>query len=215
MEAIAIWLRQPQDYAHGVALYNKYGSSEVLKLMLSVNESSYNREKLIAALTEILEAANVTEADPVISHKAQTDPSIFVRSSQKTGVTVEPKANSQQPTAKLKELYQRQSNLHSKLKLLAAMNHPQSELQPICFEILNIGKEIRQIKLIQREIERTGKLPDHLTALEDLPPDKQYRKLMNNRSYISKFEEDDAKQEELERRIMENHQLEKILNIKN
>lgn len=54
MQDIRQWLASPKDYATGVALYEKYGSSSVRKRMFATGYSSFNMEKLEESLQELL-----------------------------------------------------------------------------------------------------------------------------------------------------------------
>lgn len=53
MQEIRAWLEN-QDYTAGVALYEKYGTSDFLKKLFAVGSSQYNRAKLVEELSDLL-----------------------------------------------------------------------------------------------------------------------------------------------------------------
>lgn len=202
MEEIARWLKKPYDYQRGVEIYKSYGSNKSLIFMLETGESLFNKKKLISALSDLKVNDDVIEPKPhqPITRNEVTKPNIVHK-------PLDDRFNTQ-----LKGYYQQQSALHVKLKLLYALGKPQNELQPLCFEILRIGTKIRSLLLLQEEHRSTGKMPEAMKTMRELSPDKALRKLMTNRSYISKFCEDENKRDEVEKRLMENYELDEILN---
>jgi hypothetical protein len=216
MEEIELWLRNPYDYKQGVRLYKAFGTNKSLMMMLDTGESGFNKKKLISSLSA-LNVQLVPEIAPIASapapqtpvsklRKEVTEPDV-VHVPITESNTIDDRFNDQ-----LKGYYQQQSSTHVKLKLLYALGKSQNELQPLCFEILSIGTKIRALLLLQDEHRATGQMPEAMKTVRELAPDKQLRKLMNNRSYISKFAEDDDKREEVEKRLMENYELNQILN---
>jgi hypothetical protein len=63
MQEITAWLQNP-DYTAGLKLYEKYGSSNFLKLKFAAGPNAYNQTKLLDELTKLAPAA---PAKPVIS----------------------------------------------------------------------------------------------------------------------------------------------------
>ena len=61
IKEIENWLCKPV-YFDGVELYEKYGSSAMLKRVFAGSSDSFNKKKLTNELTEILEAAKAKEA---------------------------------------------------------------------------------------------------------------------------------------------------------
>ena len=210
MEEIARWLKNPYDYQEGVDLYKSYGSNNSLIFMFETGESEFNKKKLISSLMklndDVVDIPHIHEPHQQITRKEVTEPHIV--NVPYTGIKqIDDRFNTQ-----LKGYYQQQSALHVKLKLLYALGKPQNELQPLCFEILRIGTKIRSLLLLQEEHRSTGEMPAAMKTVRELSPDKQLRKLMTNRSYISKFCDDENKRDEVERRLMENYELDEILN---
>lgn len=207
MEEISRWLNKATDYNHGVDLLESNGGNSTLLLMLKTGESNFNKAKLIEALEAI-----VKKADPPSPPDETKLPEV-----PKTEPEPAAKTLSQSKVAELEEdrklLYKKQSDAHSQLRLMVQLNYSQKERRKKCFDILDIGKEIRAIGLIIYQIKTHGTIPKKVLKVEELSPADQYRRLTNNRSYISKFSEDPNKAEEVELRTMENLSLKRLLKI--
>ncbi len=71
IQEIENWLAEPAYWA-GVELYDKYGDSDMLKKFFQGSSDSYNKKKLAAELTAILDKARELEsAKPIIEDSAQ------------------------------------------------------------------------------------------------------------------------------------------------
>ncbi len=62
---IAQWLSSNRDYGTGSALYNRFGSNQVLKQLFAHGDYSFTRRKLEAALELLLEQALAAPEQPV------------------------------------------------------------------------------------------------------------------------------------------------------
>jgi len=217
MNEIAKWLSKPIDYSRGVELLKSNGGSSILLMMLETGESIFNKNKLIAALEGMLAVPEVDEVPKADYQKPEWNETAAAIENAKKTIQIKPSSNTLKDTTTerlnddLKLLYKRQSSAHSGLKLMVKLNHDLKDRQKKCFEILDIGKEIRAIGLVIREIKTNGHVPESVLKVEELNPAAQFRRALNNRSYISKFSDDPDKSEEMERRVMENLTLERIL----
>ncbi len=72
------WLNSDKDYKSGVALYDKHGTSQVVKDMLKKHENDFTREKLFSALTAIQGAEKPLKRIKTAPVDPRTRPDILI-----------------------------------------------------------------------------------------------------------------------------------------
>lgn len=84
MEAIRIWLNGHRDYKAGVILYNTYGTSNLLKrLFAESGETTFKKEKLVAAFQEMIRgASSVTKIDTGVQKRPTSGSKFETKKSQ-------------------------------------------------------------------------------------------------------------------------------------
>lgn len=74
MKEIKAWLISNRDYVAGVELYNKYGTSDVLKKIFKKQETTFNKTKLLQELNKLSEKA----IEKIEEVKQQKETGIYV-----------------------------------------------------------------------------------------------------------------------------------------
>ncbi|WP_276496714.1 hypothetical protein [Pontibacter litorisediminis] len=153
MQEIRLWLASGKDYATGVALYAKYGSSEVRKRMFASGYSSFNQEKLLNSLEELLQsAAPEPEATPAPHTKAK-------------------------PTAKhhdhphfLQLMKQREALLDERTLAHARLNTVKTDTErlELALRILDLVPQIKKLNHIRQHFLQHGSLPEEAQAASPL-----------------------------------------------
>lgn len=65
-ENLIAWIEGNQDYDQGLSLYQRYGSSAMLKKVLAQGNTSFNRAKLLAEIQKLYAAQPVQRPEPAI-----------------------------------------------------------------------------------------------------------------------------------------------------
>lgn len=138
MKEIREWLEKGQEYAQGVALYESYGSSQVVLTVLQRGANDYTRQKLKAELLKLLEVENV--------HVVATSAKRVEKSAKR--VHVAPKVDSPlskadsspEVHAQRRAWFAERNHLHPQLELVAS----DAERLAMSLRILELGELLSQ-----------------------------------------------------------------------
>lgn len=200
------WKNNGEHFTEGVLFYKLHGSSLALISLFALGETSYSREKLRDALRAIASNQQQPNQKHDIRHVKNRTPI------NEKSVNDEV-ADTSHIRNDLIILYKQQSNLHSKMKVTTR----KETRKKLAFEILDIGKKIREQQARKIYIETNGCEPPKTSLdIEDITDRAHlYKMLTTNRAYISKYQKsaDIKKQKEANRRKKENKEIEKILGV--
>ncbi len=161
-ECIQDWLKSPL-YWRGVELYQLYGESAFLKKLFSSSEDDYNREKLIAALQEIVDNEIVEEAIVISNMPAS------LRTKLEQG----------------KCLMDERAALKERLRVYYHQNTTAKVCKGVAFSILDINDKLNEIYDEERFFKSTGFLPERSPYDNEALPELVKRR-NNLRTYISR-----------------------------
>lgn len=200
MQEIRLWLASRKDYASGVVLYEKYGSSEVRKRMFASGYSSFNQEKLLDSLEELLQSA---APEPEATQAPQTKP--------------KPAAKSDDQPHFLQLMKQREALLDERTLAHARLNMMKTDAErlELALRILDLVPQIKKLNHIRQHFLQHGSLPAEAQAASPLDEsDKsaliQHRN--NLRSTRSKLKKKPEKAEELATIVEEIQRLTTLIN---
>lgn len=201
---IQIWLAGTMEYAAGIELLARYSDNRVLKMMLAMGETSFNREKMIEELTALnrCEDAQYKARPPAEERKILNDDEWLrapepVRALKKRATELF-KENGRRH-AKLCQLVTDAKRIHGKdiVKINEYLKEHDSGV--IANTILDVDDEIallfNQIDYWKAE----GKLPEALSPVpEDVRDKAELIRARNNlRSNLSKARKKQGKEKEV------------------
>lgn len=171
------WLQSERDYDEGVALYNKHGTNDTLKRVLSWGESSFNTDKLREELQAISEA-----------------------SEKKKRVVIYDPVPDERKSAELVVLYREQSMLHNQLK----KSDDRKERYELAYRIEEIRLEIEDL-LKGKVLLSPDQLPENpMEMMKLLTNNRSYiSKFKADPSKAAKVEFREKQNEAIEKRLNE------------
>ena len=182
MHAIDSWFRNGCPYLQGVELYKQYGSNAGLKTILGFGPNQYNRARLKEAMASLMESVPPTTVPKQITEKDHDE---------------------------IQHLYRERASMHAQLEHIPST----TDRAKVAFRILAITDRIEKILGVKKD-DTTGLPARPAPTAKALPTDpiKLLRQRDNNRAYISKNKEKANKQGEVQRRLAENEEIEKLIN---
>ncbi|WP_187261310.1 hypothetical protein [Pontibacter beigongshangensis] len=153
VEEIKNWLNSGQDYADGVALYEKYGSSGVRKRMFASGPSSFNREKLLESLQELVPA----EPEPKTAKAPSPRKSAPEHSPKpKENIPADPKLL-EQIMAQLRPLFDERTLAHSQLDSTRITDADRLQL---ALRIHELSAQLKKLQQLRAHVLEHGSLPE-------------------------------------------------------
>lgn len=151
-ELIKIWAKK-QDYATGVELYRRYGSSSFLLRMFEAGESEFNRDKLLAELSKfIAEKPKLVSKEQILTVLKDESKNLSERNNAPEEI--------KEAIKRRKYLYASSREKHSNLKLLAKLGDSTQEARRLlAVEILEKFVEINEKWNLTSFFDKTGRLP--------------------------------------------------------
>jgi len=180
------WFDNGCPYQEGVALYAAHGTDAGLKVLLPMGETRYNARKLYTALKELQQRQQLVQEQKAVIAQ------------EKAEIAKEKKLATD---PRLAALYPERNRLHAQLSVLPG----KSDRKRVAFKILSLTDKIERI---------IGVLPEEPQKEYTLPtnPLNLLKLRNNNRSYISKERNKKNNPGEVQRRMDENSEIEKLLN---
>ncbi|RYY69347.1 MAG: hypothetical protein EOO13_09810 [Chitinophagaceae bacterium] len=226
---IHAWLESDQDYIDGVALYEKYGTNNVLKKLLARSETAFNFKKLVEVLEDL--------APVKIQKEIYTDKPADVKNEDTTDlpVTTTLKRPFQEYPKQIRALinertaiFNQMGKLHRELRLNKRIipsrkdhNWPTltpSERRDNAIRIVKCDIEISQIWQKLDYFDSTGELltPEAAT-IKTLPEDYAQLLLLRNnlRSNVSKWTANAKKAADDQRKKIAQEKLEEYIKQRN
>jgi len=199
VQEINRWLSGGRDYATGVALYEQYGTSSVLKRLFSSGPSSFNRDKLLEALQKLVATAPVQDTSAPHIQPAATKPR-----KKAPAYSAKPEENIpaspelvEQVMAQLRPLFDERMLTHAKLD--SPRLNDQERLK-MALRIHELSAQIKKLLQVRAHVLEHGRLPEEKQQAKVDETDKasliQYRN--NLRSTRSKLKKQPEKEAELE-----------------
>lgn len=163
-EAIKLWLEDPDYYYEGVTLYEQHFPGSFLVQLFRMGEDEYNRSKLIAELTTLVQQQ---ETVAVI---------------EKDAYPTELRSDLE----KAQSLMDERSDLKSQLRKSWRDGEPKENRQPIALRILAIKGELDHIYATEKYFKKMKSLPK-----DDFDIDDEIAALMKRlttvRTYVSRY----------------------------
>lgn len=184
------YLDGPKNWEDGLNIYLKYGNNEALKAMfVRSGGTNYNQGKLIEELKALMPSSKpeskVSQSKTPYARAVVSAPGVATLGLSKDD-------------PRLKELYRERQHLHAQLMIYRT----DRERKEAAFRIMDITEQIDKLQTRFEPVK------------QEYTESEMMRRLLNNRAYISKNRKNQNKQEEVQKRIDENHHIEKILNKK-
>lgn len=176
------WLQGSRDYGIGVKLFEHFGQSNFLKQMFAKGETDFNQERLQDELRQLSEAVPDAQQAQVMFKIAS--------SSEYDALPEQIKKLEQEKTEKFK----RMAYLHSQL-LNQKTDKQRYELAK---EILELDRFLQDAWAKLDHYAEHGTMPaEEKIEIKEASPTQQLIRRNNLRTYISKFEDDSAKQKKV------------------
>ncbi|RNI27650.1 hypothetical protein EFA69_16155 [Rufibacter immobilis] len=194
------WIESNQVYEKGLELYQKYGSSSLLKKVLATGPSEYNRGRLLAELQQLYASvADQEEQKPALLQLASA---------------ADPDGVEEQLVKERSEANKVAAALKSQLPFLT---DPQKR-KAVCFKILDLYDRNSEIWAMLEYKAKHGYFPHQAMPAEEQEEEAQAldrymleKMLQNIRPKISRIKNDPTKKEQLKELQQEKFRLEQLL----
>lgn len=196
VQEINRWISGGQDYAAGVALYEEYGASSVRKRMFtSSGPTSFNREKLLQSLQELVATAPEPAAPAMVSRPRKKAPQYSATPAEVIPASPE---LVEQVMVQVRPLFDERMLTHSKLD--SPRLNDQDRLK-LALRIHELSAQIKKLLQVRAHVLEHGRLPEEKQQAKVDETDKasliQHRN--NLRTYRSRLKKDHPeKTQELE-----------------
>lgn len=179
IETLKDWLKD-QDYWQGVKLYERHGSSELLKEMFRSNQDDINQEYLVSQIREIIEQTEKLQQETFQKYPKQL----------------------QDQVDSSKRLMDERAEMKTMLRILFLQKSPEEVLKKAAFRILDINDQLTAIYDDERFFNKMGYLPN---ATDYAIENGEYllKRLYNVRTYVSRYRNRPGKYEQYEAELFE------------
>jgi hypothetical protein len=176
------WLESDQDYWTGAKLYEKLGHDSGLKTLLSFGESQFTKDKLLKALQELQSIVENPKDEEEVGRYKGLPEKLY---------------------KKVVKLLKERDMLRSQLWHLPS----KSDRYTVAIKIKTIQRRIQNIYRTKQDKEHVREVDYEIkgNGLE------LATKLMSNRAYCSRYQNNKGKAVEVNRRLQENKKIEEIL----
>ena len=162
VEEIREWLESGQDYAQGVALYEKHGRSAVVRSTLGFGETEFTRAKLVHVLQQLVGAA-----PPAAVARPAAVPAVVPTAPPAPSVTIDPQR---------RDWFAERNHLHAQLGLVAS----DAERRPMALRILELADLISQSYAAEAGHNLATSRPEAGHNLATLTDEGKIRQLLAN-----------------------------------
>ncbi|MCR9064478.1 MAG: hypothetical protein NXI00_10965 [Cytophagales bacterium] len=198
LELIQSWLKN-KDYALGVELYRRFGSSAYLKILFSKGPDTYNSAKLEAEMKGLLSVTEPAKQQPLAKEYVAQKKDILP--SEASDAPAEIKS----AISKRKSLYAQVRVNRDKLSdAYLTDNESGLDLNMLAHEILNAWDGIRDCWELTNFYDKYQRLPEKVqneTDYDTWPTDVLNKTFLNNYKYIKKYLHNIKKREAVIERI--------------
>lgn len=179
IETLRDWLKD-QDYWQGVKLYERHGSSELLKEMFRSNQDDINQEYLVSQIREIIEQTEKLQQETFQKYPKQL----------------------QDQVDSSRRLMDERAEMKTMLRILFLQKSPEEVLKKAAFRILDINDQLTAIYDDERFFNKMGYLPN---ATDYAIENGEYllKRLYNVRTYVSRYRNRPGKYEQYEAELFE------------
>lgn len=179
IETLKDWLKD-QDYWQGVKLYERHGSSELLKEMFRSNQDDINQEYLVSQIREIIEQTEKLQQETFQKYPKQL----------------------QDQVDSSRRLMDERAEMKTMLRILFLQKSPEEVLKKAAFRILDINDQLTAIYDNERFFNKMGYLPN---ATDYAIENGEYllKRLYNVRTYVSRYRNRPGKYEQYEAELFE------------
>lgn len=206
MEAIKLWLDNPQDYRIGVHLYRLFGGNSFQALLFAQAETAFNKKRLIEELSKLLAAAPAASEQKNVPLQAKSKAAKVARASDMADAPPE-----------IKEVVEQRKRLYNESRdCFARMKGSKSKEER--FELAKTIRknffEINKIWAITNHFDKTGEIKQRVVFEEKLD-NMDYvtlnQKFEAHYKYVMKNQKDETKKDKNLERIRLMHLIKEIL----